>query len=83
MCLVFAEKVGSPNGSDPDSGQEVPLFNPRTQLWTEHFRWDGEQVVALTSTGRATVSALALNRPMILVIRQEETFRGRHPPGES
>ncbi len=68
---------------DPDSGEEVPLFNPRRQVWTEHFRWDEELVVALTPTGRATAAALALNRPVILVIRQEEATRGRHPPGES
>lgn len=65
---------------DPDSGAEVPLFNPRTQVWEEHFRWDGERGVPLTATGRATVAALALNRPLILAIRQEEAARGRHPP---
>jgi hypothetical protein len=65
---------------DPDTGKEVPLFNPRTQAWSEHFRWVGERVVPLTSTGRATVAALALNRAMIVAIRQEETARGRHPP---
>jgi hypothetical protein len=56
------------------------LFNPRTQVWAEHFHWDGEQIVALTAIGRATVDALALNRPLILAIRQEEAARGRHPP---
>jgi hypothetical protein len=65
---------------DPDSGEEVALFNPRTQVWAEHFRWDGERIVPLTPTGRATVVALALNRPLILAIRQEEAARSRHPP---
>ena len=65
---------------DPDSGHDVPLFNPRTQVWAEHFRWDGELVVPLTATGRATVAALAMNRPLILAVRREETHRGRHPP---
>jgi hypothetical protein len=65
---------------DPDSGEEVPLLNPRTQVWAEHFRWDDERVVPLTPTGRATVAALALKRPLILAIRQEEAARGRHPP---
>src|SRR5262245_26446347 len=66
--------------TDPDSGEEVPLFNPRTQVWAEHFRWDGERVVPLTPCGRATVAALALNRSLIIAIRQEEMVRGRHPP---
>ncbi|MHB1424710.1 MAG: HNH endonuclease [Gemmataceae bacterium] len=65
---------------DPDTGEEVPLFNPRTQTWGEHFRWDGVRVVPQTPIGRASVTALALNRPLIIAIRQEETVRGRHPP---
>jgi hypothetical protein len=65
---------------DPDSGEEVPLFNPRTQVWAEHFCWDGLRMVPLTPIGRATVAALALNRPLILAIRLEEAARGRHPP---
>src|SRR4051794_29703830 len=73
-------KWANQTATDPDSGKQVPLFNPRTQIWGEHFRWDGERVVPLTSTGRATVAALALNRPVILAIRQEEAIRGRHPP---
>jgi len=73
-------KWAKQTATDPDSGKEVPLFNPRTQTWAEHFRWEGERVVPLTSTGRATVAALAMNRPLIVAIRQEETARGRHPP---
>jgi hypothetical protein len=66
--------------TDPESGEEVPLFNPRTQSWAEHFRWAVEIMVPLTATGRATVAALAINRPLILAIRQEEAARKRHPP---
>jgi len=73
-------KWAKQTATDPESGEEVPLFNPRTQVWADHFRWDGIRVVPLTPTGRATVDALAMNRPMILTIRQEETGRGRHPP---
>jgi hypothetical protein len=66
--------------ADPDSGQTVPLFNPRTQVWAEHFRWDGERVEPLTAAGRATVAALAMNRPLVVTGRREETGRGRLPP---
>jgi hypothetical protein len=65
---------------DPESGDEVRLFNPRQMAWADHFRWDGERVVPLTPTGRATAAAVAMNRPIILAIRQEEAARGRHPP---
>jgi hypothetical protein len=65
---------------NPESGEEVLLFNPRTQKWTEHFRWNGERVVPLTEAGSGTVAALAMNRPLVIAIRREEMIRGRHPP---
>jgi hypothetical protein len=73
-------KWAKQTATDSESGEDVTLFNPRTQSWTEHFRWEGERIVPLTPTGRATVDALAMNRPLILAIRQEEAARGRHPP---
>jgi 5-methylcytosine-specific restriction endonuclease McrA len=38
---------------DPEDGKTVPLFNPRTQNWFEHFRWseDGLKIVGLTPIG--------------------------------
>jgi hypothetical protein len=65
---------------DPATGRTVPLFHPRRQRWGAHFRWDGVVVIGLTATGRATVAALRMNRPLILAIRHEEAERGRHPP---
>jgi HNH endonuclease len=73
-------KWAKQTATDPESGVDVPLFNPRTQIWDEHFRWEGEKLIPLTATGRATVAALAMNRPLIVAIRREETARGRHPP---
>lgn len=64
---------------DPNTKLEIPLFNPRRDVWSEHFQWQGVRLAALTATGRATIRAPALNRPLILAIRQEETALGRHP----
>lgn len=64
---------------DPNTGNEVPLFNPRRNDWSEHFAWQGVRLVGLTAIGRATTTALDLNRPMILAIREEEETLGRHP----
>jgi hypothetical protein len=72
-------KAAKQTAVDPADGREVPLFNPRIQLWSDHFRWEGQTVVGVTPTGRATIAALKLNRPLILAIRREEAFRGRHP----
>ena len=65
---------------DPETGSDAPLFHPRLQQWSEHFRWEGLRVVGLTPTGRATVAALEMNRPTVLAIRAEEIFFQRHPP---
>ncbi|PSB21189.1 HNH endonuclease [Phormidesmis priestleyi ULC007] len=65
---------------DPVTGEPAHLFNPRQQIWKEHFQWDNVRVVGLTPTGRATVEALLMNRPIILSIRAEEELLGRLPP---
>ena len=67
---------------DPSTGEGVRLFNPRLQVWTEHFRWTkgGDRIVGLTPTGRATVVALNLNRPSLVRARQLWVIAGWHPP---
>ena len=61
-------------------GLLVPLFHPRHDVWNLHFRWNGAELNGITPTGRATVTGLAMNRPIALSIRREEMLRGRHPP---
>lgn len=72
-------KAAKQVGIDPNTGAETPIFNPRTQEWLEHFYWEGETAVGLTTIGRATLLALKINRPLIVAIRKEEAIRGRHP----
>lgn len=49
---------------DWDSGGAItPLFNPRHQEWSSHFRLDGLQLVPLTANGRVTVYLLQMNTP--------------------
>jgi hypothetical protein len=68
---------------DPESELLATLFDPRMQQWRDHFEWNGDAVIPKTPTGRATVDALAMNRPIIRSIRQEEMIRDRHPPKDS
>ena len=65
---------------DPETGELVPFFNPRTDVWGEHFRWGGYEVVALTPIGRAALAALELNHPRRIRIRQAEELLGLFPP---
>ena len=75
-------KLDSQVGVDPNTNEEVPLFNPRLQSWTEQFRWsdDGLRLVGLTSLGRATINRLRMNRDAILRSRQRWVEAGWHPP---
>ena len=70
---------------DHDTGAEVPLFNPRTQRWSERFRWsnDGIRVLGHTPTGRATLAPLHLaDDPDALTVRMHWVLAGWHPPSE-
>jgi hypothetical protein len=71
-CRVCnARKSAAVLALDPKTGNEVPLFNPRTEKWDEHFRFDPEsaRIVGLTETGRATVARLDMNHPQQLGAR--------------
>jgi hypothetical protein len=59
-------------GVDPETGQRVSLFHPRTDVWEEHFCWqdDPPTIVARTPEGRATVVALDLNSELRLEARR-------------
>ncbi len=46
---------------DPVSEKIVLLFNPRQDVWHEHFLFCEGEIVGLTPTGRATVRLLNMN----------------------
>jgi hypothetical protein len=68
--------------TDPVSEQRVPLFNPRQQKWTRHFEWsaDSTRIIGRTRSGRATVIALQMNHPTIVMTRSVWVSFGSHPP---
>lgn len=66
---------------DTFTGKLVPLFHPRRDRWSDHFRWtQGGKIAGRTPLGRATVAALAMNRPAIIAIRQTLAILGEFPP---
>ena len=80
-CVSCSLRKGARRSSpDPHTGRDVRLFNPRTDRWADHFAWLGVKLIGKTDVGRATASALHLNRDLILAIREEETVAGRFPP---
>jgi hypothetical protein len=69
---------------DSETGETVPLFNPRTQIWSEHFTWspDGTMIIGVTPIGRGAVIALRLNNEFIVVARRFWVEAGWWPPQE-
>lgn len=71
-------KAARQDSIDPQTGREVLLYNPRSDDWHDHFKWEGEYVTGMTPTGRATITALNMNRLLAIAIRREEIALGRH-----
>jgi hypothetical protein len=49
---------------DPLTQQIVRLYNPRQDIWSDHFQWSDDDlyIIGLTPIGRATIALLKLNR---------------------
>ena len=69
-------------GIDSKTNQEVRLFNPREQIWSEHFSWSEDNIfaVGLTAVGRATIRRLKMNSPKVISSRRLWVTVGLHPP---
>ena len=86
LCLACPScnryKATRQTATDPITQEEVELFHPQKQSWTNHFEWNEEaiEIVGLTPIGRATVVVLKMNRPQLLRVRQMWVKMGEHPP---
>jgi hypothetical protein len=63
----------------PGTGAITRLFNPRVDLWTDHFRWNGAELVGLSPIGRATILCLNINDPLRLDLRRSLMEEGLFP----
>lgn len=66
---------------DPEPGLPARLFHPRHDVWDEHFRWSADllRIEGISSTGRATVTRLQMNRTPSLNLRRLLIPFGLHP----
>jgi len=73
LACPHCNRFKGPNiaGVDPASDQTVRLFDPRRDIWEEHFQWEGARIVGRTPIGRASVQVLAMNADDLLLIRLE------------
>lgn len=79
-CNLY--KSSQTQGLDPQTNLKALLFNPREQIWAEHFHWNVEKtkIIGLTPTGRATVDALQLNLEEAVAFRAFIVAGGWIPP---
>ena len=85
LCFACSECnwAKGPNLSGLLNGKLYPLFNPRTQQWDRHFRWEHTTLVGKTKTGIVTVQVLNINKTSRVMLRENLLFEGRFPPPES
>ncbi|MCY6491732.1 HNH endonuclease [Leptolyngbya sp. GGD] len=77
-------------GHDIESAETVSLFNPRQQIWADHFIWsaDGTRILGTTPIGRATCYRLDMNddryqgERSITEARSLWVEAGWHPPSD-
>lgn len=67
---------------DPETNEEVRLFHPHQDAWSDHFSWNEAttELISQTSIGRATIAALKMNRPQLIRVRRMWAEMGEHPP---
>jgi len=72
LACFYCNRFKGPNLSsiDPHDETIVVLFNPRTQDWQKHFRWNGPVLSGRTAIGRATIRALKINLEERVQIRR-------------
>ena len=78
-------KSNHTEGIDPETEEMTHLFHPRKDDWFDHFVWSDDfcHAYGLTSTGRATLKLLRLNRDGIVRLRTLLVQNGEHPPVET
>ena len=67
---------------DMVSQTNASFYNPRQDIWSEHFVWseDFTEIIGLTAKGRVTIKVLKLNRQRVMNLRRVLVLAGEHPP---
>lgn len=67
--------------TDPETGAEVPIFDPRADQWDEHFQADRKTgvIIGITVRGRATIETLLLNSTFQVRARRQWVRLGLFP----
>jgi len=71
LACTHCNRHKKPNiaGFDAETGQVVRLFNPRMDIWGQHFEVDGPRLRGKTAIGRVTVDVLEMNSADRILVR--------------
>ncbi len=61
---------------DPETGKIERLFDPRHQVWADHFELRGALILGKTPTGRATAAVLSMNEERRIELRASLIAQG-------
>jgi hypothetical protein len=79
-CLPCNRHKGSDLTTfDPATGKLTLLFNPCSQIWSEHFVLNNGRIEGITPTGRATAKLLMFNTPTRILERQLLVAQKQYP----
>jgi hypothetical protein len=78
-CAFCNRYKGSDVGSISKTGEFSRFFNPRTDRWSEHFRYSFDFISPLTIIGEVTARVLRFNHNERLFERQWLIILNRYP----
>jgi hypothetical protein len=82
-CVFCNRNKGSDIASVvPGSTELTRFFNPRIDVWSNHFRLEDSQILPLTNIGEATIRILQFNSDD-RVLEREILFRGGSFPDDA
>ena len=69
------------DGIDSDTGETIPLFDPRADRWADHFSFDPDtsEIRPLTAVARVTIARLDINHPYQIAARHVWAKFGLYP----
>ena len=68
QCNLY--KGSNQTAYDPQTDELVTLYNPRADIWDEHFRAEDGLIIGVSPKGRATVEFLQMNLPEYVGLRE-------------
>jgi hypothetical protein len=69
-CVLCNRYKGTDIASVDSSGRPIRFFDPRRDVWGEHFKLNGPVIQPLTLVGEVTIRVLRLNAAERVIERQ-------------